>query len=207
MPNLVKVEGEGTNVRWLGRRTLMLLALFTLVFFGGVGAWLISMVQDRPLSAVILGRRSVAFQLAAGTLIGLAIAAVAAWIIDRPWMRVIKQKYADLIGPMINSSADLVLVSLCAGIGEELLFRGALQFWLGIPITAIVFVAIHGYLDPRSWRMCVYGITLTAGMIVLGWMADQWGLLAPMAAHAAIDVVLLWRLWKAADRTPSQSTE
>ncbi len=182
------------------RRTLLVLALFTLVFFGGGGAALIHFVQHRPLGAVIMGLRGISFQIATGTAAGLVIAFVAAWLIDRPWMRAIKLKYARLIGPLLATPADILLVSLCAGIGEELFFRGAVQHWLGIPLTALVFVAIHGYLDPRSWRMCVYGITLTFGMMVLGWMASAWGLVAPMAAHTAIDVVLLAKLAREARR-------
>lgn len=185
------------------RRTLLLLALFTLVFFGGGGAALIHFVQHRELDAVILGSRGVFFQIATGTAAGMVIAFVAAWLIDRPWMRAIKLKYARLIGPLLATPADILFVSLCAGIGEELFFRGAMQHWLGIPLTAVLFVAIHGYLDPRSWRMCIYGVTLTFGMMVLGWMASAWGLVAPMAAHTAIDVVLLAKLARGARRAGS----
>ena len=68
---------------------------------------------------------------------------------------------------------------------------------MGITITAVLFVAIHGYLDPRNWRISIYGLVLTAMMIALGWMAEHQGLLAPMAAHTMIDVVLLEGLHRA----------
>jgi membrane protease YdiL (CAAX protease family) len=109
-------------------------------------------------------------------------------------------RYARLIGPWMGHRTDRVLISICAGVGEELFFRGALQHWLGIPLTAVVFVALHGYLDPRDRRTMAYGLFMTVAMMGLGWMAQRFGLLAPMLAHAWIDVVLLERLhawWRA----------
>ena len=180
-------------VRWL--------ALLTLVCFGGGGWALVDLVQERSTIALLIGSRSIGFQVVAGSAVGLLIAMVAAWLIDRPFMVDIKQRYTDLIGPWFRHPAEVWLVSLCAGIGEELFFRGAVQYWLGIVPTAVLFVAVHGYLDPRSWRMSTYGVVLTMAMCGLGWMAAHWGLVAPMAAHAVIDVVLLGKL-KRANGTP-----
>ena len=103
-------------------------------------------------------------------------------------------KYASLLGPFIPSAGMQVLISLCAGVGEELFFRGALQHWLGIPWTALAFVALHGYLDPRDVRISPYGLYLTAAMIGLGWLAREMGLLIPIIAHTIIDIILLNRL-------------
>jgi len=102
-----------------------------------------------------------------------------------------------------------IAISICAGVGEELFFRGALQPWLGIPVTAVVFVAIHGYLDPRDKRLFLYGTLLTLCMMVLGWMAEVQGLVGPMVAHTLIDILLLERLHgtyvrlTAADQAPA----
>ncbi len=181
----------------LGRRSLMLLALVTLVLFGMGGLALIVFGQHRSFTQVLLGERTVVFQVMAGSSAGIAIGSVAGWLIDRSFMRSVKHHYTRMIGGVVTRPVDIVLVSLCAGIGEEIFFRGAIQQWLGITATAILFVAIHGYLDPRNWRLCIYGVTLSLGMMALGWMAETWGLLAPMAAHAAIDVVLLRKLSRA----------
>ena len=103
-------------------------------------------------------------------------------------------KYTDLIGPLMPTLALQVLVSVCAGVGEELLFRGALQYWLGVPLTAVVFVALHGYLNPLDWRVSVYGAYMTLAMIGLGVIAAHMGLVAPILAHTVIDIVLIGRL-------------
>ena len=86
------------------------------------------------------------------------------------------------------------MISFCAGVGEELLFRGALQYWLGVPLTAIGFVALHGYLNPRDARVSVYGIYLVLCMFAYGLLAERMGLLPAMIAHVLFDVVLLDRL-------------
>lgn len=175
-------------------RLVLLLAAATLIVFGGVGAWLIISVQDRSLTSVLFGATPIWKQVLIGIASGLVIGAGAWASITRSFLAPVRVKYATLIGPLMPLMAAQVLVSICAGVGEELFFRGALQHWLGIPWTAVVFVALHGYLDPRDVRISLYGIYLTGAMIVLGWLAQEMGLLAPIIAHTLIDIVLLNRL-------------
>ena len=176
------------------RRLVLLLAAGTLLVFGGVGVWLISSVQDRSLASVVFGTTPAWKQVLVGITSGLVISAGAWAIITRSFLTPVRMKYATLIGPLMPGVTAQVLVSVCAGVGEELFFRGALQHWLGIPWTTVVFVALHGYLDPRDLRISLYGIYLTAAMIGLGWLAREMGLLAPIIAHTLIDIVLLNRL-------------
>lgn len=173
------------------RSPALLLGLITLLVFGGGGAALIHWVQGRDLLALHVGPWNPWSQLATGTVVGTAMGLVALWLVHRRWMAPVIGRYSDMIGPWMQLRSQRILVSICAGVGEELFFRGAVQHWLGITITAVLFVAIHGYLDPRNWRISIYGIVLTGMMMMLGWMADHQGLLAPMAAHTMIDVVLL----------------
>jgi len=176
-------------VRWMAWATLLL--------FGGGGWLLMAWVQDRAPWPLITGPEPVWTQLLAGLGVGTAMGFVALWLVRRPFMAPVLRRYSTLIGPLMTRRSDRLFVSFCAGVGEELFFRGALQHWLGIPVTAVLFVAIHGYLDPRSWRISIYGVVMTGLIVALGWMADHWGLLAPMAAHAMIDVVLLEGLHRA----------
>ncbi len=178
-------------------RPVLLLAGLTILFFGGGGAALIHAVQGRDLLAMHTGPWPSWAQLALGTAVGTAMGLFAHWMVHRPFMAPILERYSSMIGPWMSRRSDRLLVSVCAGVGEELFFRGALQFWLGIPVTAILFVAIHGYLDPRNWRITIYGVAMTAMIMLLGYMAEHQGLLAPMAAHTMIDVVLLEGLHRA----------
>lgn len=180
--------------RGAGAGMLLGLAAFTLFGMGGLGVLLMAGVQQRSLALAVLGDRSVLFHGVLGLGSGILIGGLAWLLIAQRFMDPVRQKYAYLIGPLMPHSWMRITVSLCAGVGEELLFRGAVQHWLGIPITAVVFVALHGYLDPRSWRISLYGAVLTLAMMGIGWMAKAHGLLAPMVAHTVIDIILLERL-------------
>lgn len=185
-------ESRTEPKRWM----LPALALFTLLGMGGIGALLIVFVQDRSLVAAIQGLLGTAPQLGIGLATGLAMAWGGWLIIRQPMLGPVLDRYASLVGPLMPVAWQQVLVSVCAGAGEELLFRGAVQHWLGIPLTAVLFVALHGYLDPRNPRLSLYGLYLTGWMLLFGWFAEHHGLLAPMLAHAVFDLVLIRMLVK-----------
>ncbi len=188
------IDGDPPT-RHLPRRGLVIaIALFTLIAFGGGGIWIIVGAQHRSLTSVLFGGTPIWVHLLSGGAMGLLIAAIAWWIIARAYMDKVRTKYVAIIGPMMPSLWSQWLISVCAGVGEELFFRGALQHWLGVPLTAIGFVALHGYLDPRDARISSYGFFLALAMIGLGAYANAYGLLGPIIAHMVIDIVLLGKL-------------
>ncbi|MBK7947000.1 MAG: CPBP family intramembrane metalloprotease [Flavobacteriales bacterium] len=151
-------------------------------------------LQDRPLGVAVLGKGDFIEQAVIGLFSGVIMAMLAWAVVASRWMEPLLDRYADIIGPLMPGKPVQILGSVCAGIGEELLFRGALQHWLGIPLTAMLFVALHGYLDPRDRRLLTYGLLITGIMLLFGWHAREHGLVAPMIAHAAFDLVLIDRL-------------
>lgn len=180
--------------RWAGLRgrgVPWLLGLVTLLFFGVGGWYLLTAVQGRDMAGVLLGPETWIWHAGVGLGIGLAAGWLAKWFVERPWQAPVLDGYARLIAPLMAHPVDRLFVSVCAGVGEELFFRGAVQHWLGVPLTAVLFVAIHGYLDPRDRRRSAYGLLLTGIMIGIGHVAAHHGLLAPMVAHAVIDIILL----------------
>lgn len=97
--------------------------------------------------------------------------------------------------PWIRSLAiwQLALLGVTAGICEELLFRGAIQFaamrWLSVAGAIGVAAAIFGAAHYVTWW---YAILATAAGLYLGWLfAATDSLVAPAAAHAFYDVVAL----------------
>lgn len=176
--------------RWM----LPLLAGITLLGMGGIGLVLIVLVQERSIVPVLQIEWSIAVLLGAGALAGAVMSSGGWFIIRRPLLRPVLDRYASIIGPLAPSLWQQIMVSVCAGVGEELLFRGALQHWLGIPFTALLFVALHGYLDPRDRRVMLYGLYLMAWMLGFGWFAHHYGLLAPMMAHAVFDMLIIRHL-------------
>jgi hypothetical protein len=97
--------------------------------------------------------------------------------------------------------------ALAAGIGEELLFRGALQPLLGLWETTALFVAAHA----RAYRFrvdrttLVQLATLLAVGLGLGLVAGHVGLYAAIVAHVAIDVVGLYVVRKASAARPLEA--
>lgn len=85
---------------------------------------------------------------------------------------------------------DCLLISICAGVGEELLFRSGFQFYLGPIITTVLFVAIHGYLNPWNWRMSLYGLIVLPFIFIISYGYYEFGLWFCIMAHTAYDFVL-----------------
>ncbi len=86
---------------------------------------------------------------------------------------------------------QIVFISVAAGVGEELLFRVCLQHFWGLWPTAIIFVAIHGYLDFTNSRVFAYGIFMSLVSGGFGLLYIKYGSLAPIAAHFMIDFLIL----------------
>ncbi|NNC85260.1 MAG: CPBP family intramembrane metalloprotease [Bacteroidia bacterium] len=187
------------------KRIFMLLAWFTLIGFSAIGLALIIFFQEQSLSALFLEPMHWGLQLLIGTVVGYISAILALKVIHLPWLQETNQFYTNLVQQFELSTTKIIFISLCAGVGEEILFRGAIQHWLGVVITAIIFVAIHGYINPADWRISIYGIFMTLVMILIGYMTVHLGLISSIAAHFMIDLVLLFKL--SADKPPVISTE
>ena len=64
----------------------------------------------------------------------------------------------------INSVWGAIAIGLCAGIGEELLFRGALQPRYGIVFTSLVFALLHVQYDASIYTVGVFAAGLLFGI-------------------------------------------
>jgi membrane protease YdiL (CAAX protease family) len=115
----------------------------------------------------------------------------------------VRLRYERMFRNLRLNWSEIAFISLCAGVGEELLFRGVLQPLLGIVLTAVLFVAIHGYLNPRDWRISVYGVFMTGVICFLGWMTEVYGIWSAVMAHFVIDVILLADLLEKPNETPN----
>lgn len=170
------------------------MALATLFGFG-LGGWLIiKYLQDVSLYAVLMGKVGIGYQLLIGVVFG-TVAALLGWkIVELPFLKPTMKFFVGLISPMKLNFPEIVFISFCAGVGEEIFFRGAIQPYLGIWLTSILFVAIHGYLNPFNLRISLYGLFMTVIIAGLGYLTVNVGLLAAIAAHTFIDIILLYRL-------------
>ena len=180
----------------LNRSAMLWLGILTLLGFGLGGVLIDYYWGENRIPVLIYGKFPIYKQLGVGLIYGFILAWLGWKLIETPWLKQQREFFTQLIQPIQLSSLEVLLISICAGVGEELFFRGALQQFLGIWITAILFVAIHGYLNPFSWRMSLYGIFMTLGIGGIGYLTEYAGLVSAISAHTVIDIYLLRRLTK-----------
>lgn len=84
----------------------------------------------------------------------------------------------------------IIFYSFCAGVGEEILFRGAVQSYIYLWPTAILFVLIHGYLNIKDKSMFFYGVFLVLISASFGYLHNYLGIYAAISAHFIYDVVM-----------------
>ena len=141
-----------------------------------------------------MGAEPIWLQVIVGIVFGL-VTAMAGWqIVELPIMAKTKTFFAGLINPLKLDKYQIVFISICAGVGEELFFRGAIQPMLGIWMTSIMFVLLHGYLNPFNLPLTYYGIYMVLVIGVIGLMTEHLGILTAIIAHTIIDVILLKEL-------------
>lgn len=172
------------------RKRILWAAFVTLLGFPLIGWGILWFFRDFPVEIIFRSRANLFIQLSGGAVLGTLLGFGAKWMVSRPFLNGTEKKYARIIANLGLGEKEIIFVSLCAGFGEELLFRGAIQPLLGIWITAFIFVAIHGYLDPRNWRISIYGAFMTLAIASLGYFTDLVGIFGACIAHAAIDYVL-----------------
>ena len=84
---------------------------------------------------------------------------------------------------------QVLAISLAAGVGEEALFRGALQPRVGLYATSAIFGAVH-------WITPTYFVFAVGMGLYLGWIYEnsQENLLVPIIVHALYDALALLAL-------------
>ena len=124
------------------------------------------------------------------------------WIcVSVPWrpLDYLTRTVEETVGPILQgcSLLDLAAISLLAGLGEEMLFRGFLQqlvsewvggssgIWVGLAAASVTFGLLHAITPTYAVVACLIGL-------YLGWLWLATGnLLAPITAHAVYDFLAL----------------
>lgn len=120
-----------------------------------------------------------------------------------PAMRRISDELAPILVDGVDRSS-LVLVSLFSGIGEEVLFRGAVQPEFGLVVAALAFGLVHIGPDRRYLLWTAWAVL--AGFL-FGFLYEfSGGLLAPVIAHATHNAAT-FLLWKRSRKNMIESGE
>lgn len=103
------------------------------------------------------------------------------------WARALHGSFRDLLGPLTGK--EIIILALASSIGEELLFRGALQPWFGVWIQGAIFALLH--IGPGK-RFLPWTLSALVIGIGFGWVAAWTGNLgAPIVAHFMINFLNL----------------
>jgi membrane protease YdiL (CAAX protease family) len=123
-----------------------------------------------------------------GLVSALGVIAVSAWLTDTTrWGDALARALAEVLGPL--STRACLLLAVASGLGEEALFRGALQPLLGYVATSLLFGLVH--FAPRRELLPWTGFAIVAGF-GLGALYEATGnLVAPVVAHAGVNAVNL----------------
>lgn len=189
-------ENESGAAKKLKPRVVLgILALQAAIFTAiGLMLWRFS---GRPLGEFI---RADAGDLAFGCLLGLGFIALALGIF---------RGFPKLAEKMIRSQGEtysflenrfgfgaIIVVSICAGVGEETLFRGGIQTlaadYMGTPLAIALSSALFAlmHLSKPVIGLILFAIGMVFGLVY--WLSGS--LLLVIVAHALYDVFALWYL-------------
>ncbi|PQA86738.1 CPBP family intramembrane glutamic endopeptidase [Hyphococcus luteus] len=171
---------------------------FLMVILGtiglGVAAYAFSLVLGVPMAQRI---RPDINDFAIGVIATLPLAGFLWWFSNTTLehfasFRKSQIKFFSEIGFEFTPSR-IALMAVCAGISEELLFRGLLQTWIAgfapLAVAIILSNVVFGMLHMRTILYAVIAGLVGVYLGVLFAVTDN--LLAPMAAHALYDAVAL----------------
>ena len=134
---------------------------------------------------------------AVGVVAAVLVIAISALLTEHTrWGRGLAAELAALLGPL--TTGQCLALALLSGLGEEALFRGALQPWLGLWPASLLFGLAH-FAPSKSlapWTLFAFAAGLFLGALY-EWTGN---LLAPIVAHAGINAVNLRLLARAAER-------
>jgi membrane protease YdiL (CAAX protease family) len=151
----------------------------------------------------LLGQPPLASFHWSGGAAGLGVAAtlpmLAMFLVTHRWplgpLGRIRQFLEEVVQPLLGgcSVLELGVLSLFAGVGEEMVFRGVLQpwfvRWLGLVPGLVVTSVAFGLLHPITATYVVLAAVLGLYLGLVAWSGDN--LLVVMVAHAVYDWVVL----------------
>lgn len=175
------------------RYSLLILSSGSAVLYLATSLFIIHWFHENSVAALFSHGLKPVYQVFSGLMAGLLAAALATFAIRSTPLSDILDDYAILrmMKELRLKLFDRLQISLFAGVGEELLFRAALQPILGIWFTSLLFVGLHGYFRFTSWKHILFGGMMFSLSVGLGLLYEYSGLLAAMTAHAVYDFVML----------------
>jgi membrane protease YdiL (CAAX protease family) len=151
---------------------------------------------DRTLTTVLVEGQPIAAQIGWGIAFGLAISVPSVVVVFFvPLFSPLRRQLLDLVSRLDLHALNPLWISLSAGIGEELLFRGALQPVVGVWWASVIFMLAHfrsGQFHSMNWQKLIYAASVFIAGLFLAYVFLEIGLIAAIVTHATVDVVSLF---------------
>lgn len=172
-----------------------------LALYGGMGliALLLSAGRGDPdiyrIEDVSTPGRLLLVSPVLGIALGLAVVALSRLAVRRfGWARSLHTDFRHLLGPL--SQREIIVLALASSVGEELLFRGALDPMVGLVPQAIIFALLHVGPGLRflPWTAAALVLGLAFGLL----HRTTGDLGGPIVAHFVINYLNLGYIAKVA---------
>ncbi|MBZ9652597.1 CPBP family intramembrane glutamic endopeptidase [Psychroflexus montanilacus] len=188
----------------LTKKAMLALSVFTLFGFSGI-AYLVLSFSDRVDYFDMFDYDNLMLSLPVGLGFGAVAACVGILLLKLPQLKETSTFYASLFKGLDLHWTDILFYSFCAGVGEEILFRGALQPLLGLWFAAILFVLLHGYISTKDWKKSIYGLFLIFISAGFGYLVLYLDIYSAMTAHFIFDVIMFYKLKRDSQSIPSET--
>jgi uncharacterized protein len=214
-PNSVKAAKNTVEVRPEVMNRSAIVIFVAIAFEGALGlaGWGLATRQDVPLAARIAWNDSAAALATRVAVATIPILLLLAFVTRSSWRPIaeLRSQVEQLVGELFQGVGwfGLAVISAVAGLGEEILFRGAVQpiaeRWFGyaggLVLASLLFGAAHAV--TRTYFMFAVAVGL-----YFGWLAQYFGeLLTPIIVHAVYDfVALVVLVGKSRSKVPFQSS-
>jgi len=187
-----------------------------------VALWFYGVIGAGSLAALLLRGHASAFgrldrlplDAAIGLLLGLAIAASSQAVGESRALRPLAERLREMLRGLTTRQA--LVLAVCSGVAEELLFRGVMLEELAprfgttvaLLLTSLLFGLAHASRERRLWIWA--GLSFAIGLLLGILRLRTGGLAAPIALHVAVNGLnLLVECWDqrlpAAGARPSSS--
>ena len=167
-----------------------LLGWITLLVFPALGMWPLWYFEEIDLLAILELDKITTPGLLLGIELGLFYGSIVLLVSQADLFKEMSSHQERLFRSLDLKWGDIIFMSLCAAIGEEILFRVSLQTWLGPLLTSILFVAVHGYFNPLSLRKSMLGFLLLPFILLISYGYEVLGLWFSIGAHFSYDLLM-----------------
>lgn len=166
---------------------------FAVLFYGFIAAagiiWMHYTTPKKIGDLMTIGHPTLTFGLGIGA--GLAMALASQLVVKLfSFAKSLEQEFGWLLGN--QSYGEIFILAMLSGVAEEILFRGAMQQWVGPIFATFIFALAHPPFNQRLMMWPVFALLVGAVLALECELTKS--LIAPILTHAIVNFVNLLRI-------------